>query len=237
MLSPPDFRERFCVLHVQVFIFAIELTPELNKKVMGKGDNTEQSIPEADEAEFMDKGFALAKTTDIARRAGVTHAMLHYYFRTKDKLFERIFQEKADELARSLTATFEPDKPVLEQVEALAGAHFDFIAAHPRLPMFILNEIHLNEERRKTYLPVLVEALRDTIRDLDALLGQALSRDEVRPTRTVDLLFSMAALNVMTFAGLPIAREAFGMDDEGVRQFVARRRAENIEMVLSRLRK
>ena len=132
---------------------------------------------------------------------------------------------------------FSVNKPVLEQVEALAGAHFDFIAAHPRLPMFILNEIHLNEERRKTYLPVLVEALRDTIRDLDALLGQALSRDEVRPTRTVDLLFSMAALNVMTFAGLPIAREAFGMDDEGVRQFVARRRAENIEMVLSRLRK
>lgn len=79
--------------------------------IMKKEDNTEQAILQAAEKEFLDKGFALAKTTDIARAAGVTHAMLHYYYRTKEKLFERIFQEKVQVMSRSLCATFEDGKP------------------------------------------------------------------------------------------------------------------------------
>ena len=53
--------------------------------------NTEQAIMEAAEKEFLDKGYTLTKTTEIARIAGVNHAMLHYYFRTKDNLFEKVF--------------------------------------------------------------------------------------------------------------------------------------------------
>ena len=50
-------------------------------------NDTEVRILQAAEKEFLEKGYAGAKTTDIAAAAGVTHAMLHYYFRTKDKLF------------------------------------------------------------------------------------------------------------------------------------------------------
>ena len=49
-----------------------------------KKKNTEQDILKAAENEFLDKGFVGAKTTEIARLAGVNHAMLHYYFRTKE---------------------------------------------------------------------------------------------------------------------------------------------------------
>lgn len=56
--------------------------------------NKEQAILEAAEQEFLNKGFAGARTTSIAEAAGVTHAMLHYYFRTKEQLFERILDEK-----------------------------------------------------------------------------------------------------------------------------------------------
>ena len=56
--------------------------------------NTEQAILKAAEEEFLKKGYALSKTTDIAKQAGVTHAMLHYYFRTKENLFEKVFSQK-----------------------------------------------------------------------------------------------------------------------------------------------
>ena len=83
------------VSFIQISIFAHELTLLLDiKVVMSKKDNTEQAILQTAETEFLDKGFALAKTTEIAKQAGVTHAMLHYYYRTKEKLFERVFQEK-----------------------------------------------------------------------------------------------------------------------------------------------
>ena len=72
---------------------------------MSKKDNTEQAILQTAETEFLDKGFALAKTTEIAKQAGVTHAMLHYYYRTKRKTVRTGFQEKVDLMAHSLVAT------------------------------------------------------------------------------------------------------------------------------------
>ena len=60
--------------------------------------NTEQSILKAAEKEFLKKGFSGSKTTEIAKEAGVTHAMLHYYFRTKENLFNKVFEEKAKQL-------------------------------------------------------------------------------------------------------------------------------------------
>ena len=60
--------------------------------------NKEQLILEAAESEFAAKGYDGARTTSIAKAAGVTHAMLHYYFRTKELLFERIIDKKISEI-------------------------------------------------------------------------------------------------------------------------------------------
>lgn len=83
------------VSFIQISIFAHELTSLLDiKVVMSKKDNTEQAILQAAETEFLDKGFALAKTTEIAKQAGVTHAMLHYYYRTKKNCSSGFFKRK-----------------------------------------------------------------------------------------------------------------------------------------------
>ena len=192
------------------------------KVVMSKKDNTEQAILQAAETEFLDKGFALAKTTEIAKQAGVTHAML---------------QEKVDLMAHSLVATLDDGKPFLKQMEDLTGAHFDFIAENPKLPFFLLNEIHLNEKRRELYLPVLSSAVRNTLQNVERRLEQAVKRGEVRPIRTADLMFSIFSLNVMSFVGQSLVQQAFDLDREDMRQFILQRRAENIEMIFSRLRK
>ena len=173
------------VSFIQISIFAHELTSLLDiKVVMSKKDNTEQAILQAAETEFLDKGFALAKTTEIAKQAGVTHAMLHYYYRTKEKLFERVFQEKVDLMAHSLVATLDDGKPFLKQMEDLTGAHFDFIAENPKLPFFLLNEIHLNEKRRELYLPVLSSAVAEQTCNVRRTIGT--SREARRGTSHKD---------------------------------------------------
>ena len=136
-------------------------------------------------------------------------------------------------MAHSLVATLDDGKPFLKQMEDLMGAHFDFIAENPKLPFFLLNEIHLNEKRRELYLPVLSSAVRNTLQNVK----QAVKRGEVRPIRTADLMFSIFSLNVMSFVGQSLVQQAFDLDREDVRQFILQRRAENIEMILSRLRK
>ena len=76
-------------------------------------EDTETKILKAAEREFLEKGYGGARTTSIAEAAGVTHAMLHYYFRTKDKLFERIVTEKMGLLSKiMLSAIEESDLPL-----------------------------------------------------------------------------------------------------------------------------
>lgn len=204
---------------------------------MGKGDNTEHLILKAAEEEFMDKGFALAKTTDIARRAGVTHAMLHYYFRTKENLFEQVFREKVQLLSQSLVPTFDDRKPFLQWVADFTGAHFDFVAAHPRLPVFVLTEIRQHASWREYCLSIMQEVLNATIRSVDSMLRRAIERGEVCPMRVEHLLFSVFSMNIMVFAAAPAMKTMFGWTEEDFDMFARQRREENIKMIIKRLKR
>ena len=109
-------------------------------------DNTkvskEKAILEAAEREFLTKGFAGARTVSIAEAAGVTHAMLHYYFRTKEHLFERILDDKMRIMGESVLSAFgQPGLLLEERIRGGVEQHFDFIADNPDLPRFIVNEV------------------------------------------------------------------------------------------------
>lgn len=93
------------------------LTILLNKNDNMKEEtsNTEQSILKAAEKEFLKKGFSGSKTTEIAKEAGVTHAMLHYYFRTKENLFNKVFEEKTRQLADTFLSRVDESLPFLEK--------------------------------------------------------------------------------------------------------------------------
>lgn len=65
-----------------------------------KDRNTEQNILDAAEAIFLEKGYSGTTTTEIAKRAGVNHAMLHYYYRTKENLFEIIFEKQVKKYSK-----------------------------------------------------------------------------------------------------------------------------------------
>ena len=103
---------------------------------------TEERILKAAENEFFTKGFAGARTTAIAENAGVTHAMLHYYFRTKEQLFNTVLKRNIEKMYKVMFAVFvEDDRPFSERLAEGVGRHFDALAENPLLPRFVLNEI------------------------------------------------------------------------------------------------
>lgn len=115
---------------------------------MKEEQNTEQAILKAAEKEFIEKGYALSKTTEIAKAAGVTHAMLHYYFRTKENLFDKVFQEKSRLIAGSFASIVNEDLPFLEKVAKSVEMHFNFLINNPKLAFFVVSEIVANKERQ-----------------------------------------------------------------------------------------
>lgn len=220
------------------------LTKLLNKIVnMRNGhtngaSNSEQAILEAAEREFLTKGFAGARTVSIARAAGVTHAMLHYYFRTKELLFDRILDEKMRVMGDSVVAAFgQSDLPLAERIRDGIEHHFDFIAANPDLPRFIVQEIFMHPERCERMKGRIARIADRLIADLQRGLDAAAEQGEAERMDARMLILDVISLNVFPFLAYPIIEPVFGYDPSQRDSFFALRKRENVEVILKRIQK
>ena len=204
-------------------------------------NNTEQLILEAAEQEFFTKGFGGARTAVIAEKAGVTHAMLHYYFRKKEYLFERIVAKNISLLAQAITvAVGNSDLPIVERLKSGVAAHFDLIAANPQLPRFFLNEVLSRPE----HYHILYEGIKEVSEKLTALqkdVDKASGRGEIEHVDIRMLLISLLSLNIFPFIAYafiePVSNELLGGMMADREKYLAMRKAENIEMIMRRIKK
>lgn len=200
--------------------------------------NKEQTILEAAEQEFLNKGFAGARTTSIAEAAGVTHAMLHYYFRTKEQLFERILDEKMRLMSQSvLTAFGEPGLPLAERLRNGIERHFDFIVANPDLPRFIVNEVFSRPDHYEAMRTRIREIAEVLMRDIQQELDAAAARGETERIDVRMLMLDIISLNVFPFIAYPVIEPLLGDFSTDRERFFELRKAENVETIMRRLKK
>ncbi len=113
-----------------------------------KNLSTEEKFKEAARTVFTKKGYAATKTRDIAEEAGLNLALLNYYFRSKEKLFEMVMMENLQKLFSFLSPVLNDKRLSLEEkVENIAGKYIDMLSDNPDLPLFVLSEIRTNPER------------------------------------------------------------------------------------------
>ncbi len=203
-----------------------------------KSSDTELNILKAAEEEFLMKGFDGARTTSIAKAAGVTHAMLHYYFRTKELLFERILDEKIKLMGQSVLMAFgEPGKPLFERIRNGVSRHFDFMKANPDLPRFVINEVITRSERQHLLASRVGRLANPIFDELQRSLDEACERGEVVPTDARVLVLNIISLNVFTFIAYPIAKTVYGEWAADSERFFEMRKAEVIELIMRRIKK
>lgn len=199
--------------------------------------NKELQILSAAETEFLTKGYDGARTTSIAKAAGVTHAMLHYYFRTKEQLFERIVNDKFKLMAESMLCIFgAPSQPLIERIRNGICTHFDFIAANPLLPRFVINEI-ITDPHRHELLTNNISKMAQIISDkLQKEIDEAAQRGEIAQFDCRMLFISIASLNLFSFIAYPIIE--FIHNDAAINReaFLAARKAENVETIMRRIK-
>jgi len=110
--------------------------------------STEEKFKEAARIVFTKKGYAATKTRDIAEEAGLNLALLNYYFRSKEKLFEIVMIEKVKQLFSFIAPALNNQETSLdEKLELIAVSYIDMLIANPDLPLFVLSEIRNNPER------------------------------------------------------------------------------------------
>ena len=198
----------------------------------------EQQILTAAEQEFLTRGYDGARTTSIAQAAGVTHAMLHYYFRTKEQLFERIVDEKFETMSHSMFAIMgDPSLPIVERIKGGIEAHFDFVAQNPLLPRFVINEIISRPERYDVLYKRVGAIIDNVYRGLQSEINRSAERGEIERVDIKMLFISIMSLNIFTFLAYPFIEPLMGELMVNRERFLAERKAENIETILRRIKK
>lgn len=116
---------------------------------------TEEKIKQAATKLFIEKGFAATRTRDIAAEAGINLALLNYYFRSKEKLFDVVMEESVQLFLLGLEEILNDVNTVLkDKIAGIAGHYIDLLKSHPDLPLFILTEIRANPSRMESNLNV-----------------------------------------------------------------------------------
>ena len=179
--------------------------------------STEDKILLAASKVFTEKGFSGARTRDIAEEAGINLALLNYYFRTKEKLFEQVMKVKIVLLFGQIIPIITNEKTSLdEKIDLASVKYFDILTKNPNLPIFVLSEIQKKTSDVKSILPF------EKVLNNSVLMKQIKERKpEINPYH---FLLNFLSMTVFPFLGKPILQSFDLMNDAEFQQFVEERK-------------
>lgn len=196
---------------------------------------TEEKIFEAATDVFVEKGMDGARMQDIANHAGINKALLHYYFRTKDRLFNAVFEKIADKIFRKFAPVFDEKLSLEEKIRFFFKEHITFLQENPRLPAFILNEINRNPAR-----------LRKILNNIDInsmwIMLYEQHREELKKYNVTEaalpqIMVSMAAMSVFPFAARGVLEGIFEKTGINFDQYIEQRKEFAAEFVIKAIKK
>ncbi|MCE5347027.1 MAG: TetR/AcrR family transcriptional regulator [Bacteroidales bacterium] len=182
---------------------------------------TEEKIFEAATEVFLEKGMDGARMQDIADRAGINKALLHYYFRTKDHLFDAVFEKKAGEMFKKFEPVFDDGLSLEDKIRLFFREHMAFLQENPKLPGFVVTEINRNPDRIKKLLKNV---------DFNAFWllvfekhKNELKKYNISKESLPQLMISMAAMSVFPFAARGILEGILEKLDIDFNKFIEER--------------
>src|SRR5438046_2773825 len=202
---------------------------------------TETRILDAARAVFIRRGTAGARMQEIAAEAGVNQALLHYYFRSKERLSGAVFQQMASRLFPALIQTLGGDDPVEDKVGAVIALYLDNLCRNPFLPGYLLSELHHHPERLPQFLAAATgthpqKELARAFGKLGDQIEQNVRAGRMRPISVEQFVANIVSLCVFPFAARPMLAMVFGMDDLEFARFIERRKSELPEFFRNALR-
>ncbi|HEX8850985.1 MAG TPA: helix-turn-helix domain-containing protein [Gemmatimonadaceae bacterium] len=202
--------------------------------------DTEQRILDAASSVFLRRGTAGARMQDIAAEAGVNHALLHYYFRSKDRLAAAVFRRAATRLLPPFVAILGSDLPLEEKVARIVEHELDQLRAAPHLPGYILSELNHHPERAAQLVQTLAGVDPERVRPaifatLAKQLDERVKAKKMRPIAVEQFIVNLVSLCIFPFAARPMVMTMFGWSDDDFSRFIDRRRRELPDFFLEAL--
>ena len=202
----------------------------------GGDSSMEERILASAERLFLSKGYNLTSMTEIARETGCTQALVHYYFRTKENLFSKIFEAKFHQFIGCIVQREDEELPFAELISARTSRLFDLMADNQRLPFMFLSEFVINPEQRLTLKDSIFNLCAEATSRLEAMIAAEVESGRIRPTGTMDITLNMFSLVVTFFVVLPFLEDMGLVTEANKEEFIAQRKQEIIRPIIASLK-
>jgi AcrR family transcriptional regulator len=203
------------------------------KENQNLADSTEQKIFDAAHEVFVQKGMDGAKMQEIADRAGINKALLHYYYRSKDKLYEAVARAVIGRAAPMISQLIESDKPLEEKIRHFIEFYISIISKNPFIPLFIISEINKHPDHFfEKILPAELPKPQIFIRQVE----EEIAAGRIRAINPKHLVINIVSMCVFPFIAKPMARFALGLNSAELKIFLDERKVQVTEFVLASLR-
>ena len=196
--------------------------------------NTKAIILDTARQVFVEKGFDGARMQEIADKAGINKALLHYYYRSKQKLFEAIFDESFQKIIPRILEFMVSSLPLADKIEGFVSSYIDLLIAYPHLPSFVLHELNRNPDRIGDML------LKGGINPKLIInqLAERMTKENYAKIDPQQLIVNMLSLCIFPFVARPIIQIVlFDKDPEKYQEFISNRKKEVTRFILNALEK
>jgi AcrR family transcriptional regulator len=198
-----------------------------------KDIRTEEAILGAARKVFLQKGMEGARMQEIADEAGINKALLHYYYRNKEKLFEAIFREAYFEMMNSVLGTMNEDRPLFEKIEFFIRNVIDFMIRNPYIPGFIIHEI--NRDPGKIVSIFMQSGMKPPL--LIRQINEEIKQGRIRRIEPRQLIVNILAMCIFPVIARPILTSVlFEGDAEAYTRFLERRKKEVAGFIINSIR-
>ena len=198
-----------------------------------KDTNTEENILNAAKRIFHEKGMDGARMQEIADEAGINKALLHYYYRSKQLLFEAVFKNAFKLLAPQLNKVLNSDDTLNDKIKNFTKNYISFTIKYPYLPNFIINELNRNPEfvqklTSEKHFPTITKFKQQVLENV--------TNGTIKPIKPEHLFINILSLNIFPFIASPLLKGFLSVNNENYKQLLEERTTEVSNFIINAIK-
>ncbi|MEI6022071.1 MAG: TetR/AcrR family transcriptional regulator [Bacteroidota bacterium] len=177
-----------------------------------KDNSTEQKILDAAEEVFHEKGYDGARMQEIADKATINKGLLHYYFKSKDLLFDAIFNLALRRMISNLQEILEMDNSLEEKIELIIDAYMNLLSRNSALPRFVINE--LNKDPDKFIAKHLNQNLKNVFTKFNDCVKKEIAKGKIKAIDSRQLFMNIISMIIFPYVGRPMIQVVVGIENK-----------------------
>jgi len=181
---------------------------------------TEQKIKEAARKVFVKKGYDAARTRDIAEEAGVNLALINYYYRSKEFLFDKIILESIEAFRNNLYAMMnDPATNIHEKIRLIVENYYCMFEQNPELPMFMFHELENKNEK-------IINEINPRGIIHESVFEKQLIEHGKTQEEAKQVFLNIVSIIILPFLGKSFIKILCGVNDTGYKEIINKRKEE-----------